>query len=126
MSPQLVPDALIPQLPEQCYPPNYQNYLQSLIPVSLSELTSDIRSKLVEEPSSHVSKAGSVDVQWRVPRLWSWHGIPEEFLKFPPGMSGREWTLLAGTSPLHTDNECTSGGHRKMDTPDGNYCNVFP
>ena len=33
------------------------------------ELISDIRSELVDEPSSHVSKAGTVDVQCPVPQL---------------------------------------------------------
>ena len=47
----------------------------SIISESLMEQTSDIRSELVEEPSSHMSKVGTVVVQWWVPSLqiWPWH-----------------------------------------------------
>ena len=42
------------------------------------KLTCDIRSELVDEPLSHVSKAGKVDVQWQVPPAFCFgRGIPE-------------------------------------------------
>ena len=74
------------------------------------ELTSDIRLELVDEPSSHVSKEGMVDVQWS----------SETSL----GMACRDLKHLNGMPLLHPDSVRSSGDNRKM--PDGNNYTVFP
>ena len=96
------------------------------------ELTSDIRSELVDEPSSHVSKVGTVDIQWRVPRLAAMALAPGGISSASPrssetslGMSCTDLKHLTGMFPRHTDSEHTSGVHQKMEKPDGSPTTMF-
>ena len=90
------------------------------------EQTSDIRSELVIEPSSHVSKEGMVDVQWPIPRLADLSlASQRDFLSYPRspetiGMPGRVWKHLTGMSPLHTDSVHMSGDRPMTEKPNCN------
>ena len=58
--------------------------IKSLILESVMELTSDIKSELVDKASSHVSMERMVHVQWRVPRLAALALASQRvFLNFP-------------------------------------------
>ena len=61
------------------------------------ELTSDIRSKLVDDLSSKISKEGTVVIQWSVPQLAdlalaSWR----DFLRLPQVFVDQPWHARQG------------------------------
>ena len=66
------------------------------------DITSDITSELAKEPSNHMSKLRTIDVQWQVPRLASplagrlGPSNQEGFLQLPPGLWRPAVTYMAG------------------------------
>ena len=81
------------------------------------ELTSDIRSKLGDEPSSHMSKVGTVVPQLADMALAS----RRDFLSLPQVFEDqpcRDWKHLTGMTLLHTGSKFTPGDHQMMEKPD--------
>ena len=61
------------------------------------ELISDIRSELGDDPSSHVSKAGTVDVKWGVPQPAAFPLASRiDFLSFPQVFGDQHWHVWQG------------------------------